>query len=323
MHLDEGSDVIDMPEGRRQRKKPAWMKDYFLSTCRSRMAKTKNTPRKHPICPSCKETVPSSETFESHLVKCAKSRKQCDMCPANFKREAYLVRHKKDKHDVSSSRVAAADLDGPSCSRQETQQREQSEDSSSSSSESSADGSWDVDPEIEVGESHKALVAEDADDGDYAHGSLLLGRLFRKPTRSGPVVAGSKRKAPEVDRQDNVKQVCVQSRCVERDVQVSSAVKSSGEKGVQVSLTGKVCSEEKGVQVFPEVVDNATQVEDQEPDRKNRCESCGVAFDDMAMFFIHKGCHTSGDEYKCNVCGEDCRDKMSFFIHVTMGHRQQ
>ena len=295
----EETDVIDVPEGSRVRKKPAWMKDYVLSTCRSQMAKTKNVPRKHPICPSCKETIPSSENFDTHLVKCAKTRKPCDRCPATFKRETYLTRHMKLKHGVSNSGSnVSGPRDQPSTSREGTGEQDQSKKRSaesldSSDLESTDDSSWDQDPKVDI--------LEEKSNNDDRKDPLILGRLVRKPTNPAPVNSGVKRKTPDQNEADATckkqKEMCAKRACIRR-----------GEKETQAN---------------PEMVDIATQVEVLEiPGDQNRCEACGITFDDAAMMYIHKGCHTTGNEKRCNVCGQDCQDKMSFFIHVTMGHRQ-
>jgi len=54
----------------------------------------------------------------------------------------------------------------------------------------------------------------------------------------------------------------------------------------------------------------------------NQCEHCALTFEDVAMFYVHMGCHTCNQPFKCNVCGEQCEDRLKFQIHITRSHRQ-
>lgn len=89
----------EVSSGKRVRRKPFWIKDYYLSRCRLTMPKTKTTERKHCICAMCKELV-DKDTFKEHLVKCATSRLECEHCDATFLNKSYLAKHVKAKHDT-------------------------------------------------------------------------------------------------------------------------------------------------------------------------------------------------------------------------------
>lgn len=46
------------------------------------------------------------------------------------------------------------------------------------------------------------------------------------------------------------------------------------------------------------------------------CQYCEIAFKDAVLYTIHKGYHGYNDVFKCNMCGEKCDDRVSFFLHI-------
>merc|ERR1712150_63957 len=53
------------------------------------------------------------------------------------------------------------------------------------------------------------------------------------------------------------------------------------------------------------------------------CKFCEIAFMDSIMYTIHMGYHGFQNPFKCNMCGVETNDKVSFFMHVaTIGHNQ-
>ena len=119
--------------GRRVRK-PEWYKDFVSSLfrCDHRlMVNTKTTPRKpmkesKVICPVCKKDIPEGQTFEQHVVGCAKTRvnqlSQCGICKVTFIKEEYRKRHMKREHGKEAA---------------------------------GRHSDWDSDPEVEVGDVEK------------------------------------------------------------------------------------------------------------------------------------------------------------------------
>ena len=124
----KNSDIEEIEEGKQEedevqysargRKvtKPEWLKDYVFSICRCKMAKTKQTPRKRPatpatkvICPVHKDYIPDGETFEEHVLGCAKENSakmvKCDVCDRTFKKDAYRRRHMKNEHGAGKDSV--------------------------------------------------------------------------------------------------------------------------------------------------------------------------------------------------------------------------
>lgn len=43
---------------------------------------------------------------------------------------------------------------------------------------------------------------------------------------------------------------------------------------------------------------------------------CNISFGDVFMYAMHMGFHGYKDPYTCNMCGERCPDKLSFFFHI-------
>jgi hunchback-like protein len=53
------------------------------------------------------------------------------------------------------------------------------------------------------------------------------------------------------------------------------------------------------------------------------CKFCEIAFMDSIMYTIHMGYHGFQNPFKCNMCGHETADKVSFFMHVaTKSHNQ-
>lgn len=46
------------------------------------------------------------------------------------------------------------------------------------------------------------------------------------------------------------------------------------------------------------------------------CKFCDIAFKDDVLYTIHMGYHGYNDVFKCNMCGEKCDDRVSFFLHI-------
>ncbi|GAB6027154.1 hypothetical protein CHUAL_013912 [Chamberlinius hualienensis] len=46
------------------------------------------------------------------------------------------------------------------------------------------------------------------------------------------------------------------------------------------------------------------------------CVHCGIVFPDQTLYFLHKGVHSENNPWKCNICGELCRDKYDFNTHI-------
>ncbi|XP_060518267.1 protein hunchback-like [Cylas formicarius] len=46
------------------------------------------------------------------------------------------------------------------------------------------------------------------------------------------------------------------------------------------------------------------------------CQYCGICFDDEVLFRIHMGYHGYSNAFTCNMCGEECKDKVTFFLHI-------
>lgn len=47
-----------------------------------------------------------------------------------------------------------------------------------------------------------------------------------------------------------------------------------------------------------------------------KCESCLLTFEDSVMYSLHMGFHGYGDPFTCNMCGQETKNRVDFFIHV-------
>lgn len=46
------------------------------------------------------------------------------------------------------------------------------------------------------------------------------------------------------------------------------------------------------------------------------CAHCQISFGDCIMYTMHMGYHGYKDPYKCNMCGDTCKDRVEFFLHI-------
>ncbi|XP_044731118.1 zinc finger protein ztf-16 isoform X2 [Chrysoperla carnea] len=46
------------------------------------------------------------------------------------------------------------------------------------------------------------------------------------------------------------------------------------------------------------------------------CTYCGIGFPDQTLYFLHKGCHSDANPWKCNICGEQCSNVYEFNSHL-------
>jgi len=47
-----------------------------------------------------------------------------------------------------------------------------------------------------------------------------------------------------------------------------------------------------------------------------QCSFCGITFPDQTLYFLHKGCHSETNPWKCNICGEQCNNIYEFNSHL-------
>lgn len=52
------------------------------------------------------------------------------------------------------------------------------------------------------------------------------------------------------------------------------------------------------------------------PPKMYDCKFCGISFQDDVLHTIHMGYHGYNDVFTCNMCGEKCTDRISFFLHI-------
>ncbi|CAI2350286.1 unnamed protein product [Caenorhabditis sp. 36 PRJEB53466] len=67
--------------------------------------------------------------------------------------------------------------------------------------------------------------------------------------------------------------------------------------------------------------DNTVGEQSDEPENaaekcEYKCTDCGIRFDDVFMYLIHKTMHTDGNAFKCAMCGAECSDKYTFMLHT-------
>lgn len=53
-----------------------------------------------------------------------------------------------------------------------------------------------------------------------------------------------------------------------------------------------------------------------------QCSFCGITFPDQTLYFLHKGCHSETNPWKCNICGEQCSNVYDFNSHLLSKNHQ-
>lgn len=51
-------------------------------------------------------------------------------------------------------------------------------------------------------------------------------------------------------------------------------------------------------------------------DDSHECKYCGIDFGDVILYSMHMGYHGFKEPFTCNMCGEQCKDKVSFNLHI-------
>ena len=52
----------------------------------------------------------------------------------------------------------------------------------------------------------------------------------------------------------------------------------------------------------------------------HRCDPYGITFEDEIAFAIHRGWHSHGDPFLCNLCGESYQNRYESISHMVKGH---
>ena len=287
-------------------RKPKWLRDYVsvFSVCRD-MPPTKQTPRKRSTCPTCKTDI-KWEDYLDHVKQCGKSKEQsknfkCNICNSLFSKRANLNKHVKKFHPVSATCTSASELSS-----------EESKSANTPSIQIQTDkDDWDKDPEIELDynvSSSGSSEEENSEDSEQEQSSgktkaesekdisqeeLTLGRAQRKPCTPQPVRAPIKKKLDVTSQPAAAKKPKVSQK--------NSGSAAKDLKGVKVSL---IDTEDKAVQVSPTL----------------RCDHCEITFHDEIVHAIHRGWHSIRDPFQCNMCGELCQNKYSFYSHLGRSH---
>lgn len=62
--------------------------------------------------------------------------------------------------------------------------------------------------------------------------------------------------------------------------------------------------------------DNGTTASSSSTPKMYDCKFCGISFQDVVLHSIHMGYHGYNDVFTCNMCGEKCSDRVTFFLHI-------
>nr|XP_023025835.1 protein hunchback-like [Leptinotarsa decemlineata]XP_023025836.1 protein hunchback-like [Leptinotarsa decemlineata] len=85
--------------------------------------------------------------------------------------------------------------------------------------------------------------------------------------------------------------------------------------------------EEENDEYSTTMFDNVEVVQDNNPEDhsnteatnngiQNSCKFCDLIFGDPIMYTIHMGYHGFNNPFTCNMCGEECGDRLVFHVHI-------
>ena len=271
-------------------RKPRWLRDYLsVFSISSEMPLTKITPRKYSLCPSCKKDI-RWEDYLAHTRQCRKPKLQknleCSVCKSLFTKKANLNKHVRKFHPVSATETSSAET-----SSEELTSVEKPKDSKTGCDEWDSDPAIQLDYEEESGDSSSGSETCDIDKTikftQEKSDVLEIGRTIRKPTEPEKVRAPKRLKDSEV-KEVEVKKPKLDSKVKETVSHLHKPMVQKQDIGIQVS--------------------------------GHRCEPCGITFDDDILFTLHRGWHSHGDPFLCNMCGKGCENKYEIYSHVVNGH---
>uniref|UniRef100_A0A1B6CBA8 C2H2-type domain-containing protein n=1 Tax=Clastoptera arizonana TaxID=38151 RepID=A0A1B6CBA8_9HEMI len=73
------------------------------------------------------------------------------------------------------------------------------------------------------------------------------------------------------------------------------------------SITNETLPSESSIWRCPSLKRSSTSLQ---------CVFCGIGFPDQTLYFLHKGCHSDSNPWKCNICGEQCCNVYEFNSHL-------
>ena len=159
----------------------------------------------------------AGESFEKHLIRSYNSRWPCSTCGKTFKRESYLLKHKRNQHKLGAVVTKTKSTPGPSPAKRKVIKsvpRSETDSSIELAKESDSDNEkvsdWQESPDISLGESDtetddeldieevegNEVVSDDPDSDNESVSSIAntglnqakkeadleVGRVIRKPT---------------------------------------------------------------------------------------------------------------------------------------------
>ncbi|XP_076685646.1 LOW QUALITY PROTEIN: hunchback [Andrena cerasifolii] len=132
------------------------------------------------------------------------------------------------------------------------------------------------------------------------------GSVQNKPGTNSPRAAGTSRRKGRAVKLDR--------RVIEEDTDEELQLKHEWQ---QHPATEQENSFDPGVAGNPGFSDVKASNE-RNYDRSNEfsCHYCDIAFGNVVMYTVHMGYHGYKDPYTCNMCGHECTDKVSFFLHI-------
>uniref|UniRef100_A0A0C9R5B5 Protein hunchback n=1 Tax=Fopius arisanus TaxID=64838 RepID=A0A0C9R5B5_9HYME len=101
----------------------------------------------------------------------------------------------------------------------------------------------------------------------------------------------------------------------------------SRRKGKALKLNRQIVESEEEKEVISDGGDAHEEVNEEKERSEKRlngggscseftCQFCEIVFGNEVMYSVHMGYHGFSNPFTCNMCGHECDDKVSFFLHI-------
>lgn len=116
----------------------------------------------------------------------------------------------------------------------------------------------------------------------------------------------------DLSKRDEVSQKSRRKGQAYKLAQVDENSSEDDEEATTTMFSNVEVVEVKSTEKYPEPINNNNNNHKDE----NSCQYCNINFGDPVLYTMHMGYHGYKNPFTCNMCGEECKDHVSFFLHI-------